>query len=115
MPKVISIHEYTLRTDVAGREDELERFVAEVGAPAWKEAADVKVRLLKGVRGDRMGSYTLLLEWPSVELFKRYFPLGPGEPTKFAQEQTAKYAALWEQGATFVASTRFTDYVEVVE
>ena len=114
MGTVISIHEITLRSDAVGREAEFEKFHAEEAAPAWKEGVDVKARLVKGVRGDRAGSYTQILEWPSVEVFKRFFPLGPGEPTKEGQEAASKHAALFEKFGSFVASTRFTDYLETV-
>ncbi len=112
MPKVISIHEITLRSDVVGREGEFEKFFAEVVVPGWKETVDVKARLLKGVRGDRMGSYTMLLEWPSAEVFKQFIPLGPGEFTKAGNEMMAKHAAQIEKYGSFVASARFTDYLE---
>ncbi len=112
MPKVISIHEITLRSDAVGREAEFEKLIAEVAVPGWKEAVDVKARLLKGVRGDRMGSYAMLLEWPSAEAFEQLIPLGPGEFTEAGKEMMAKYAAQFEQYGSFVASARFTDYLE---
>ncbi len=112
MPKVISIHEITLRSDAVGREAEFEKFYADVVAPGYKEVIDVNARLVKGVRGDRTGSYVQILEWPSAEVFKRYFPLGPGEPTKEFHEAASKYAAQFEKFGSFVGSTRFTDYLE---
>ncbi len=113
MARVISIHELTLRSDVSGHEEEFEKLVAERSAPALK-AAGFDVRLIKGVRGARIGGYTVLME-SDVETFTRFFPLGPGEPTEKAARAIREYADLFDMYDSFVASTRFTDYLETAE
>ncbi len=115
MAKVIAVHELTLRPDAAGREEEFERLVAEEVGPAYKAGAGVEARLLKGVRGDRTGGYTLLLEFPSVEAFTRFFPVCPGRATAETAKALREHATLIARYESFVRSRRVTDYLETVQ
>ncbi len=112
MAKVLAVHELTLRPGAAGREEEFERLVAEEVRPAYKAGAGVEARLLKGVRGDRAGGYTLLLEFPSAEAFARFFPIRPGPATAETAKALREHAALIARYESFVRSRRVTDYLE---
>ncbi len=114
MTKVVAVHELCLRPEAAGREEEFEKLVAEEVAPAYWANADVRAHLLKGVRGDREGGYTLLLEFPSVEAFTRFFPIRPGPATAETAKAFREHAALIARYESFVRSRRVTDYLETV-
>ncbi len=112
MAKVFGIHELHLREEVAGKERDFERFVAEEVAPAYAKSMGAEVRLLKGVRGGRIGGYTLVLEFPSVEAFTRFIPLGPGEFTEEGKRVAQSYATLMDRYNSYVKDSAWTDYVE---
>ena len=118
MARVGSVHEILLRWEVEGKEAEFERFINDEHAPEMKAAFGAEVRLLKGIRGNRMGRYVLFVEYPSTEAFTRFIPLGPGPMTDEIQKvmrEHPKLVGLMDKYDSFVGRWLPTDYLETGE
>ena len=112
MARVVCIHDLVFCAEAVGREKEFERFVAEEFGPRVGGAMGAEVRLLKGVRGARIGGYTMLLEFPTVEAFTRFWPLGPGPGTEEARTLHQEHAAIIAKYSSFVEQHVNTEYLE---
>jgi hypothetical protein len=118
MAKVFGIHKVALRPGVKG--EDFESFVR-TSMPQLTISAGMKVRLLKGDRGDRDGKYLVLFEFDSVEVRDREAPLdASASPEAEAAAGTedpafAQFAAQWLRFCFAVADPTFTDYVVVAE
>ena len=113
MPKVYGLREIELRRGVD--EAEFERFVTEEWYPAWRwPGAGMRLRILRGDRGNRAGKYLLLLEFDSVEARDRCFP-PPGGPSEEFQRRLEAVAEVEAKRAALMARGLWTDYVVVGE
>jgi len=112
MARVVCIHELVFRAEAVGKEAEFEQFVAEEFGPKIGGTMGAEVRLLKGVRGARIGGYTMLLEFPTTEAFTRLWPLGPGPGTEEARTLHQEHAATLAKYSSFVEQHVNTEYVE---
>lgn len=108
MPRVIGSVEVLLYPGV--KAEQFERFMAE-DAPRLLQFPGLRVRLFRGVRGDRAERYLVLAEYDSLEARDRVSP----QPKELSEEferfpGTAEFA---ERYRMFVARSIYTDYVEV--
>jgi hypothetical protein len=98
-------------------EEAFERFVREEWN-ALPPLRGVHFRVLKGVRGQRMGKYLWLFEWETVERWQETIPR-PGEPSAEMRQYPAAIQALRDTFDTFATvpggGSAFTDYAEIGE
>lgn len=114
MAKVLGIHEIDLRPGVTG--EEFESFYREEAGGFWPSGW--KGYLLKGDRGEREGSYTLLIEIESPEARDRIAPAHRELSEEAQREGDAHKEVIekWKRLASFPAEDSvYTDYSVVAE
>lgn len=116
--RVIGIHNLALRAGVTA--DDFESFIA-ANHHRIDDYPDWKFRLLKGVRGNRLDQYVVLMEIGSQAALDVFYP----EPD-LATDQAAQFASAhrdtkamyeeWKKLASFSGSPQlYTDYLSVAE
>lgn len=113
MSKVFAIHTIELKPGV--KPETFEKFVAEEVShmPSLKGWT---THIAKGDRGERRGKYIVIHVFDSPETRDMYFPLEGGQGTEEVQQlfDTQEMQAVgeqWEQYATSLAKTVYTDYI----
>jgi hypothetical protein len=92
---------------------EFERFVAEEWYRAWRWRG-VRLRVLKGDRGARVGKYLLLMEFDDVATRDRYFP-PPGGPSEATRRLLEAVGTVEKRRRALMGRGAWTDYVAVDE
>jgi hypothetical protein len=109
MPKIVSIHRYTLRPGVAGTA--LEAFFQTVMVPmpmpeGWN------MTLLKCDRGEFTGQYAIIWEIESLAARAHYYPES-GEASAETEALFALQGDIWQRLALLADGGSFSDYVVV--
>jgi hypothetical protein len=112
MSRVIGLHETALHHGVS--EAEFEQFLREELAPAAAKLEHLKLYVIKGDRGDRMGRYLTVVEFDSVDERNRQWPERDqaSEEGKQEMEKLQPVIQKWQTYANF-GNPAFTDYVEI--
>ena len=114
--KVLGIHHVTLKEGVD--ESDFARFIVEEGAAFWDTyIPGVQVMIMQGDRGANVGEYILIYLHQSLHVRDLHFP-GDGQETAVWTLITEATGSEWERiyakYQEYVASTEYTDYVELV-
>lgn len=115
--KVLGVHHYTLKEGVDPQE--FERFVAEEWGPVTRERLPgVQVRLMRGVRGKRVGHYVLVFEMNSLYVRNFYCPTS-GDASEAANAIWEDCGDLcdkvWTRFEELAERSEYTDYVALVK
>lgn len=116
--RVIGIHNVALRPGVTPAA--FETFIAE-NHHRIEDYPDWKFRLLKGVRGNRLDQYVVLMEIASQAALDVFYPepdIATDEAAKFARahRDTKLMYEEWKKLASFSGSPQlYTDYLSVAE
>ena len=114
VPPVLSVREFELRSGV--KPETFEAFVRQEVANVTKDAAGMKIRILKGDRGKRKGRYVLLWEFDSVASRNAYFPKEGGFASPAFREAWKKMSSVMDKFSGYVKeASAYTDYVVVSE
>jgi hypothetical protein len=114
VPPVLSLREYELRSGV--KAETFEAFVRQEMANVAKDAAGMKIRILKGDRGTRKGRYILLWEFDSVASRNAYFPKEGGFASSAFRDAWKRMSGVMDKFSSYVKeASAYTDYVVVSE
>lgn len=88
MPKLYGTHTIVLGPGVSA--DEFERFVRDEWQPP--QLPGIKIRILKGDRGERAGEYVMLFEFRDAAVRERYWPSGGDDRPSEAWQRARRRA-----------------------
>jgi hypothetical protein len=112
---VLSMRAFELKPGV--KSAVFEDFVRQqLPAALGPDAAGMKMRILKGDRGERKGAYLLVWQFDSVATRDRYFPREGGGSSQEFQGAWKQMLAALEKLRPYVKDPNgYTDYVEITE
>ena len=110
--RVVALREATLRSGVRGAD--FERYFADsVAGPMNRHIPGVRVYLMKGERGARVGGYVIVYEFDSLERRNEYAPKPDSASERLKQLSRALPPRAMENMAKYVDIAAYTDYVIV--
>ena len=110
--RVVALREATLKSGVRG--GDFERYFADsVAGPMNRHIPGVRVYLMKGERGARVGGYVIVYEFDSLERRNEYAPKPDSQSARLKQLARALPPRAMEDLAKYVDIAAYTDYVIV--
>jgi hypothetical protein len=112
-PPILSMREFELKPGV--KASDFERFVqGELAATVAKNVKGMKIKILKGDRGERKGGYILVWEFDSVADRNRFFPKEGGGSSPAFQDAWDHIKAVMGKFKNYTKDlSAYTDYVVV--
>ena len=112
--RVLALRDATLKSGVKGAD--FERYFADsVADPVNRHIPGVRIYLMKGERGARVGGYVLVYEFDSLKRRNEYFPKPDSVSARWQQLARALPPRAFDEEvmAKYVDVAAYTDYVVV--